>query len=167
MPRWPSGKAQAFKPKACIVCGASFAPKSGVHKFCSESCKGRWKYITGSETTETQYEKISGNWSRYYSRLLAAGSRRQDGLTVDCLLQLHEKQKGLCAISGLEMTCNLKRGSVCFTNASIDRIIAGGLYSKDNIQLVCRHVNSWRNSLPLEDFVNVCRAVVAHHESEK
>ena len=47
--------------KTCVVCSTKFKPKSGPHKFCSEQCKGKWKYIIGTVTTETQYKKISGN----------------------------------------------------------------------------------------------------------
>lgn len=153
-----------WKPKQCLVCGATFVPKSGAHKFCSEPCKGRWKYITGSVSTESQYKEISGNWRRYYLRLLQVKSRKADGLTVDFLLQLHEQQGGLCALTRLPMTCELSRGTICYTNASIDRISAGASYSPQNVQLVCRHVNSWRGIMPVSTFVAVCRAVVAVHD---
>lgn len=53
---------------------------------------------------------------------------------------------------------------------SVDRIKAGGAYTKDNIQLVCKAVNSWRSDMPLDDFIEVCRAVANHNpkrESEE
>lgn len=156
-----------WTPKKCAVCGAAFTPKSGAHKFCSEQCKGKWPYLTGVLTTESQYERISGNWRKYYLRLLQGKGRKRDGLTARILLDLHEKQGGLCALSGFRLTCELVKGSVCFTNASIDRIIPGGPYSPDNIQLVCRHVNSWRSAMPIEDFVQVCRAVAAKFDGGK
>lgn len=156
-----------WAPKTCAVCGTEFTPKSGAHKFCSDSCRGRWKYIAGVSTTETQYRSISGNWRRYYLRLLQAKTRKADGLTIEYLLQLHEQQNGLCALSRLPMTCELRSGKVCYTNASIDRIDAGGPYSPGNVQLVCRHVNSWRGIMPLDTFIAVCRAVVAAHDGEQ
>lgn len=152
-----------WKPKACAVCSTEFTPKSGVHKFCSASCKGKWQYITGAGSTDNQYKLISGNWRKYYLRLLQAHSRKLDGLTVESLLALHESQGGLCALSGLPMTCELVKGTVCYTNASIDRIEVGGPYALSNVQLVGRHVNSWRGIMPIEVFVSVCRAVAAKH----
>lgn len=154
----------SWKPKQCAVCKTEFTPKSGVHKFCSEACKGKWPYITGVMSTENQYRLISGNWHKYYLRLLQAHSRKADGLTVDHLLKVHADQNGLCALSGIPMTCTLVKGTICYTNASIDRIEVGGLYSPENIQLTCRHVNSWRGIMPLDTFINVCRAVAAKHE---
>lgn len=153
-----------WKPKACAACGTEFTPRSGVHKFCSESCRGKWPYTTGAGSTENQYKLISGNWRKYYLRILQAHSRKADGLTAEYLLHLHHKQAGLCALSGLPLTCELVRGTTCYTNASIDRIEAGGLYAPDNVQLVCRHVNSWRGIMPLDVFISVCRAVVAKHK---
>lgn len=153
-----------WKPKQCAVCSTEFTPRSGVNKFCSTACRGKWRYITGQGSTEQQYKTISGDWRRYYLRLLQARRRKGDGLTIDALMAQHEKQQGLCALSGLPMTCVLSKGTVCYTNASIDRIQPGGPYSPDNIQLVCRHVNSWRGLMPLEVFVDVCCAVAERYK---
>ena len=152
-----------IKPKKCAVCETEFIPKSGVHKFCSEACKGKWKYLTEQVTTESQYREISGDWKRYLSRLIYSAGRKRDELTRDDLLEILEKQGKKCAISGVEMTCQLEKGKRFWTNASVDRIEAGGPYTKNNIQLVCRGLNSWRSSIPLEEFVWWCEQVVNYH----
>lgn len=131
------------------------------HKFCTGKCKGKWKYITGTETTETQYLKISGNWSRYYSRL-SNFPKRKGSLSTQDLLAIHEKQDGRCALSGAGMTCTLSKGFVCPTNASIDRIEAGGSYSPSNIQLTCRVVNGFRANTPIPEFIEWCHKVSRH-----
>lgn len=155
-----------WKRKPCAVCQTLFTPRSGIHKFCSVSCKGKWKYITGEQSTENQYKNISGNWKRYVSRLLYYGGRKRDQLTAETILRILDKQNYKCALSGVDLTCNLEKGTRCFTNASIDRIIAGGPYTKDNIQLVCRALNSWRSNVPIEEFVSWCKKVVLYHEGE-
>lgn len=153
-----------WKPKTCAVCGAEFVPRSGVNKFCSAQCRGKWKYVTGKGSTENQYKKISGDWLRYLSRLLYYGGRKRDKLTRDDLLAQLEKQNYKCALTGRPLTCELKRGVAYPTNASVDRIVAGGPYTPDNIQLVCRAVNLWRGATPITEFVDWCAAVVKHHE---
>lgn len=150
--------------RTCPVCSANFQAKSVVQKFCTPICKGKWKYASDSVTTESQYKLISGNWFRYLSRLLYAAGRKRDGLTREDLLSLLEKQDYKCAISGLELTCLLDKGTRFWSNASVDRINPGGPYTPDNIQLVCRAVNSWRSDMPLQDFINVCRAVVNNNQ---
>lgn len=149
-----------WKPKTCPVCGAEFIPRSGVHKFCSEPCKGKWKYISGEMTTESQYENISGNWRRYFSRLSAQKNRH--GLNADILELVLARQKGKCALTGLDLTCRLEKGVKCWTNASIDRIDAGGPYEEWNIHLVCAAVNQWRGAVPIHQFIDVCRRIAAN-----
>lgn len=154
------------KYKECVVCGTSFKPKSGVHKFCSDQCKGKWKYITEQVTTNTQYKEISGNWNRYLSRLLYYGGRKRDQLTRNDLLLQLEKQNYRCALSGVELTCHLEKDVKTQTNASVDRIEAGGSYTPDNIQLVCRALNHWRADTSINDFVDWCRKVVNFNDEK-
>ena len=163
---WNHDKAN-WKLKKCVVCGSEFKPKSGPHKFCSAKCKGIWQYTSGKVTTESQYEKISGNWRRYVSRLLYYGGRKRDLLTRDIILNKLEQQDYKCALSGLPLTCTLEKGVKTPTNASIDRIEAGGSYTEDNIQIVCVALNHWRADTSVEDFVSMCRAVAAHSDRLK
>lgn len=149
------------KQKHCQVCNTLFIARSGVHKYCSDSCKGKAKYLFGQETTETQYKKISGNWSRYFSRLMR---KWRGNLTVQNLLDQLEKQKGLCALSGIPLTCQLEAGKRFKTNASIDRLIAGEDYSPENIQLVCSALNSWRGDTDLQEFIWFCNKVTEYQE---
>lgn len=145
------------KQKTCRVCGTLFTPRSGVHKHCSETCKGKWKYMCGEVTTKKQYENISGNWARYFDRLLGKG--RRGVLSRNDLLNKLESQKGLCALSGIPLTCTLLQGTKYPNNASIDRIIAGGTYAPDNIQLVCAALNGFRKDCTIEEFINYCCTV--------
>lgn len=151
------------KQKECLVCKTVFTPSSGVHKYCSETCKGKGKYLNGSVTTAGQYKQISGNWDRYFSRLLQKAFRREL-LTKDILKGQLKLQNGLCALSGIELTCWLENGKRFKTNASIDRINAGEPYSPDNIQLVCSALNSWRGDTDLKEFVWFCKQVTEYQE---
>ena len=100
------------------------------------------------------------------SRLLYAAGRKRDKLTRNDLLEVLESQNYKCAISGIDLTCSLEKGTRFWTNASVDRIVAGGPYTKENIQLVCRAVNSWRSDLPVDVFLEVCRKVAEMNPRE-
>ncbi len=156
-----------FKEKPCVVCGTLFKPKSGVNKFCSETCKGKWKYVTGEASTENQYKKISGNWKRYCARLMYYGGRKRDKLTVDIILKKLADQNYKCALSGLPLQCSLEKGSKNPYNVSIDRIEAGGPYTKENIQLVCSALNHWRADTSVDDFVKICKAVAENFDQRR
>lgn len=152
-----------FKEKPCLICGNVFKPRSGVHRFCSQQCKGEWKYIKGDMTTDSQYKHISGNWHRYFSRLCCRSHKREVLSAVD-LKEILIQQNYKCALSGVALTCKLERGNRCLTNASIDRIDAGGLYVKSNVQLVCTVLNSLRRDTPVDEFINWCKKVAEHNE---
>lgn len=150
---------QVLHDKACVICGTLFKPNSGIHKFCSAGCKDKNNQLIGSMSVEKQYERISGNWKAYLTRLVTS-KRKEDGLTVEDLLELLEKQNYKCALSGVHLTCLLEVGTVFKTNASLDRIDAGGPYVISNVQLVCRAVNSFRNNTNLNEFIWWCKQVV-------
>lgn len=151
-----------FETKNCVICGQWFKPHSGVHKFCSEKCKGKWQYTSGKMTSDYQYKTISGNWRRYFNRL--RGRIGPELISTDQLLELLAKQDGKCALTGQVLTCQLIKGERVWTNASMDRIKPGGPYSLWNIQLVCIAVNSWRGHQPLDQFIHWCHLVARHRE---
>lgn len=157
------------KPRNCDVCQSEFMPESGAHRFCSPACRGKWKYITGLGNTENQYKRISGNWYKYALRLRRCTGVKmsRQGLTVEAILNALARQNYRCALSGRELTCQLEKGTVFHTNASIDRIEAGGPYTEDNIQMVCRAVNCFRTNKSIADFVGWCRDVANHYERTK
>lgn len=156
---------ESRKQKPCYVCGSLFFPNSGVNKFCSIECKTKKNQQEGSMTVKAQYERISGNWYRYFSRLLIHG--RKETLTRQDLLNQLEKQKGLCALSGVPLTCQLEQGKRFSTNASIDRIQAGEDYSPNNIQLVCAALNSFRRDTQLGEFLWFCEQVTNYQKRKE
>ncbi len=151
-----------FSKKECAVCGTLFQPHSGVHKYCSISCKEKHNQHRGSMQVKRQYERISGNWEKYFKRLLA--QKYRDGLKLEEVLLKLKQQDYKCALSGEPLTCILKQGTKYKTNASFDRIDAGGPYSIDNLQLVCSVVNSWRADTDLAEFILFCKKVTAWQE---
>lgn len=151
---------QILKDKSCIVCEKTFKPKSSQHKYCSSECKGRVQYITGYGSTENQYKRINYNWKRYLQRLLYAPERRN--INVEYLLDLLKKQDYKCALSGCMLTCELGKGMINFTNASIDRIVPGSEYKEGNIRLVCRIANIMKWNMQDSEFKLWCERILKH-----
>lgn len=158
--RW--GKVRTSYRK-CKGCGSLFPPTSVRQVYCDRSCRS--SFFGG--TTKEQYSRISGKWPAYFNRLRhLAGSRHRhkfvnrSQLTVAFLLSLLEKQKGVCALSGERLTCELKQGVRYRTNASVDRIDSNKGYSSDNVRLVCTVVNVMRQDLDDASFRLWCKACV-------
>ena len=144
--------------RKCVICGILYEPRGPTSMVCSAACKKRRVKLENWNATERQYAKISGNWSRYFSRLLSKKGRA--GVSVVDLISLLNSQGGKCALTGVEMTCVLERGVVTKTNASIDRIKAGQEYEIGNIQLVCSAVNKLRGDMDVHEYISWCKKVV-------
>lgn len=165
--KWRNENFRMFaKFKKCPVCNIEFKPMSAAHRYCSSQCKGKIKYLNG-RGTENQYNYISGNPKRYFLSIIQTHKRKKDGMTVDLLLKMLQRQNGCCALSGRKMTFLRKKGVITKTNASIDRLIPGGKYTEDNIQLVCRAVNSWRGDLSINEYIQWCKEVTQHAEKKE
>ncbi len=78
-----------------------------------------------------------------------------------------ESQNYRCALSGIPLTCNLEKGVRFPFNASVDRIEAGGPYVKENIQLVCKSLNSFRVDTSVTDFIAICTAVADYNREKR
>lgn len=115
---------------------------AGVCEFCGDTpaaparlCLVHWARAAGSEIG--------------YGTL--AGARQ--------LVALLEAQDYRCALTGLPL--------VPGDNASLDHIVPrakGGGHALDNLQWVLTEVNLARRVLSVEEFVALCRAVVAHQQ---
>lgn len=86
-------------------------------------------------------------------------------ITLEYVLKLWDKQHGKCALSGMDMTFELKEGRVP-TNVSIDKIDSNGGYTEGNIQLVCMACNQIKSDLSYENMYKFCKKIVETYESK-
>jgi hypothetical protein len=87
---------------------------------------------------------------------------RECALGTEDLLRMWDEQKGLCALSGIQMTHTYdpNQSERFITNASVDRIDSDGGYTSDNVQLVCTRINLMKGPLLQKTFYDLCRIVV-------
>jgi hypothetical protein len=89
-------------------------------------------------------------------------------ISIDDWIAQYERQRGFCALSGIEMTWeySVDGDSEFYTsvkypyNISPDRIDSNKGYTKDNLQFVCNRVNAMKNNMSMEQFVDFCKKVV-------
>jgi len=81
-------------------------------------------------------------------------------LTVDYLMELYANQNGKCAYSGIPMTFEKWGSGRKRYSISIDQIVPGHGYTKNNVALCCWIVNAGKSDLSLEDYIKVCNNVV-------
>lgn len=79
-------------------------------------------------------------------------------ITAKQVLELVQRQEFRCAISGRELTPE---------TASIDHIVPlarGGEHAIANVWIVDHQVNTAKGTLALDEFITLCRDVVAHQD---
>lgn len=86
-------------------------------------------------------------------------------LDLNFVINLWHKQNGLCAISKIPMTFELRMGRVP-TNVSIDRINGALGYTKENIQLVCMACNQIKSDLTEDQMYIFCKNIVECYEQK-
>jgi hypothetical protein len=125
-----------------------------------------------NRTSEDQYKKLDGNLKGILNKLRTSRDGRKH-LRLTDLVELWNKQKGRCAITGMEMTYRAEQGSFFPYNVSIDRIAPqweGGTYALDNIQFVCKVVNELKKHYHVSDVREAIRTfaekVVAGQECQ-
>ncbi len=82
-------------------------------------------------------------------------------ITSAKLLELLERQERRCALTGRALAPE---------TASLDHIIpvsAGGAHDMSNVQILHRDVNTAKHTLSQDDFVMICREVVAHASNQE
>jgi hypothetical protein len=83
---------------------------------------------------------------------------------MEDVLDILESQEGKCALTGVKLTFKRERGIKLKTNASIDRIVPGGPYIKENVRLVCSIVNKMRLDMTDEELKYWCSLILTPEE---
>lgn len=136
--------------RICEQCDSQYLATAKNQRYCNRQC---------SEKVNAPLRLARVTVSQYLHRLVISRKDRKAHLTAAFLLTIYERQKGRCALTGLEMTWDAGRGRLG-ANISIDRINSFGGYTRDNVQLVCLSANYAKHALSQADFVALCRLVV-------
>lgn len=143
-------------PRICLSCNKEYIVNQNNQKYCSSKCVPK-----SNNTTEAQYKRFT-NPRTYFVSLLAHKERA--AIEPEDLLALLEIQQGRCALTGVELTFKREKGTIFRTNASIDRIQAGGPYIKENVRLVCSIVNKMRLNMTDEELSFWCKKILEPEE---
>lgn len=122
----------------CLACSRPLDSKKKV-KYCCKQCGVIWR---NRHVYSNKYHAISRSKTprRFLASILSKKRLQRQNLTIDFLVELWNKQRGRCAISGTPMTHQAGHGRID-TNVSLDRVEAGKPYTEENVQLVCHKIN--------------------------
>ena len=143
----------SYKPKSSFCTQIRNKHRDGLRQLCN-SCR----------PTSDSKAKIRCINIIHQLRGILRGSkfRIKNNLTIDNLMNLYNRQRGICAISGLPMTSINGRG-IIETNVSIDRIDSDKGYELDNVQLVRCRVNKMKSDMSIEELLYYCNNIINNH----
>jgi len=132
-----------FRSKSlCRTCGT-------IHR------KGRYESLRNNLTIE-QLIKLRCNQA--YQRSCKKGW--EFDITPEYLMEIYNKQNGLCYYSGIKMEIALKGYSTNNYTLSIDRIDSTIGYLSSNIVLCCDAVNTMKMQMETNEFLKICKKIV-------
>lgn len=132
----------------------------GVAKLCRNCYNNHAAVIKAERSRKRRLKNSFSKDIEYYirSRFYAITSRckRKNidyNITADFLLKLWKKQNGVCYYTNLEMNNSMKQdGFQCWNSPSLDRVDPSKGYTTDNVVWCIFSVNSFKQSLDLEQF---------------
>lgn len=152
---------EGWPTQECQACNSIFKPRKRHQINCSKQC---YLASAGAKQYQKHYRRLKSTIEpRYFLKELLRVKNRFKILTIDNLVDLWEKQKGICALSGFAMTHIYGSGRQ-HTNASIDRIDNTKGYEITNIRLVCTIVNTMRNTMIDAELIEWCQRIVNNNK---
>lgn len=124
----------------------------GHHSWCKKCC------TEGNNRSRAKLNSTIEGRSTVFLRNAkkSAQKRGQEfSLCTDDIVEFWEKQLGICAYSGREMT--LEAGKL--NTVSIERIESSIGYTKENTILVCQAINRMKSDFVFDDFYALCSDV--------
>lgn len=128
----------------------------------TKSCGCLRKRICSESKTWGGYKEISlRTWSDIKNKAASRKDpqKRKFSITIKDAWDQFEKQKGLCALSGLPITLKSTKGNYANKTASLDRIDSKKGYVRGNIQWVHKTLNTMKRDFSDEVFIKFCEYV--------
>lgn len=123
---------------------------------------------------EKHYKGIGNLSSTFFSRILEGARVRgiEVSITKEEILNLLEKQKYKCALSGLHLTLSKtfstdRSNRTYFTTASLDRIDSSKGYIEGNVQWIHKDINIMKNKFPNDYFIDMCKKISKNNSKKK
>lgn len=127
-----------------------------------------WRRANRERHNAQVRKRVHGTVNGYFTRKMVtlrnnAGRRRgiEITITADDLRRLYKKQKGLCALSGVEMVLTNRLAKAGPNALSVDRIRHDEGYVPTNIRLVTWRANAARGLGSDDELREFCRQVLA------
>lgn len=116
----------------------------------------------------SNFKGIEGLSMTHYSHIKNGANKRglSFSVSINFLWELFVKQKGKCALTGVDLVLVPKikntNANWSIITASVDRIDSDKGYEENNVQWVHKEINRFKNNYSMLDFLSMCSLVVHH-----
>lgn len=141
-----------LRGRGCPKCGLEKALQAGL--LGARIVNEKSKIVSDAETGFYINDKV---WNQY-----KRGAKKRNlnfDIIPEDVLEIYKKQNGLCVFTGAKLICNCSNSKK--NNWSIDRIDNSKGYTKDNIVLVTKTANMFRNRSTIKELLEFCNMVVS------
>jgi len=178
-----------YKRKTAIVicnnCKTSFekavseikrTEQKGSKHYCSLNCvgEGNIKNNLKDWAGKGDVSRFKGinrkdKYSGFREFLRRARNRKRLGdLTLDNLVELWNKQNGICPYTGIKLVLpKYNEKHQIFETASLDRINSNKPYEKENVVFVSLPINLMKNSMTEEETITFCKKIALFWNQKK
>lgn len=115
---------------------------------------------------DKHYKGVGNLSSTFFSRILEGAKKRkiEVNVTKEQILDLLEKQKYKCALSGISLIMSKsfsidRTNQISSTTASLDRIDSSKGYILGNVQWVHKDINIMKNKFDNQYFIKICKLI--------
>lgn len=146
-------------------CGCAFETSHAFKKYCSSTCKNKFKPIKSDHVKKEQESRCrkliqSSAWRSFRDGL-------KHNITVDYLVDLWDEQEGRCALTGRLLDirkADQGSGKPWPSAPSLDRIVPEEGYTQGNVRFVCYHVNVALHSYGEDVLISLCKDILEYNE---
>lgn len=160
----------------CTNCGKEILYKQSHLKkikypACSRECtyqvkKEQYKGICNPNANAKMTELEALFYKRCLNLAYRASVQKIDfNLDVNYMIELYDRQKGLCYYSGFPLNLNKKGGRAKFDTLSVDKVIPSKGYTKGNVVLCLNCVNIFKNDHELSTIMEVFKSIIVKHSN--
>ena len=132
--------------------------------YCGNPCAREYRR-NHIERYKNDGSYVSSDKKNFLRRLRSKNRLNRRELSLDFLVELWEKQGGLCAITGLPMTHIGGQGRLD-SNGSIDRIDSNYGYELDNVQLVTFGANRMKGVSSMNELYSLCEKILRNRAKQ-
>ena len=140
--------------------GCTKEKRRGVCKECFKKQTDASRYKLMSDIRHLMTQRVKGARKRAKTKGFACE------VDTQYLVDLYDKQEGLCAITGMKMSVQAITSSVgmCSDVVSLDRIDSSIGYLKGNVQLVCSDINIMKGTKNMDELIKSCISILKNNK---